>query len=185
MIAFAVLSATLGSADRADAQVPPEPLPGCATIPLPCIQGNGKLTLDVAGRVLAWKWTGGGIVDISDVSNPTVSDRYDFCIYDTSDVLVLSTGVPAAGICSGRPCWRARPWGFQYRDRSGLIGGITKIMLKPVSRRRDRFSVQAAGAQLPMPAAEPTPPLTVQLVRTHEYTGEPEACWTSTAATLR
>jgi hypothetical protein len=117
-------------------------------------------------------------VGLSDVWNPTLSDRYDFCVYDGSNALVLAIGVPAAGICSGRPCWKARPWGFQYRDPQGSTGGFTKIVLRAASRRRDRFLVQAAGAALPMPAAAPVPPLVVQLVRTYEHTLRAEACWT-------
>jgi hypothetical protein len=180
-VALAVLCATSGSARFAAAQaLPPDWEPGCSPVPLPCMEGSGELMLDVARHTLAWKWTGGGLVDISDVSNPTISDRYDFCVYDGSNALVLATGVPAAGICSGRPCWKARSWGFLYRDSGGSTGGLTKIMLKAASRRHDRFIVQAAGAALPMPADAPAPPLVVQLVRTHQFTLLPEACWTST-----
>jgi hypothetical protein len=183
-VALAVLCATSGSARFAVAQVePPDWEPGCSPVPLPCVQGSGAIKLDFTRHTLVWKWTGGGLVGIPDVSNPTISDRYDFCVYDGSNAPVLAIGVPSAGICSGRPCWKARSWGFLYRDPGGAVGGFTTIRLKAASRRHDRFLVQAAGAALPMPSAAPAPPLVVQLVRTHEHTLLPEACWTTTQPT--
>ena len=180
-VALAVLCATSGPSRLVAAEaLPPEWEPGCSPVPLTCTAGSGDLQLDFVRHTLAWKWKGSGLVDISDVSNPTITDRYDFCVYDGSNALVLATGVAAAEICSGRPCWKARSWGFLYRDPFGSMGGLTKIMLKAASRRRDRFLVQAAGAALPMPADVPAPPLVVQLVRTPQHTLIPEACWTST-----
>ncbi len=180
-VAFAVLCASSGAARLAAAQVqPPDWEPGCSPVPLGCMAGTGKLKLDVARRTLAWKWTDGGGVEIADVDKPTVSERYDFCVYDASNTLVLATGVPPAGTCSGRPCWQARSWGFLYRDRAGSIGGLTKIVLKVASPRHDRFQVQAGGPALAMPASAPARPLVVQLVRTHVSTLLPQGCWTST-----
>ena len=149
-------------------------------MPLPCLAGQGALKLDLARRTLAWKWTVGGLVGIADLENPTLDDRYDFCMYDGSNALVLAIGVPAGGICAGRPCWRARSWGYQYGDPTGSNGGLTKILLKAASHRRDRFLLQAAGPALPVPAGAPSTPIVVQLVRTHVFTLMPEACWTST-----
>jgi hypothetical protein len=180
-LALAVLCATSASAHAAPAEaLPPDWEPGCSPAPLPCMEGSGDLKLNVVRHSLQWKWTDGGFVNVSDVSNPTLDDRFDLCVYDASDTLVVSTGVSSGGICAGRPCWKARSWGFQYRDRFGSVGGFTKIDLKVASRRRDRFLVQAGGAALPMPASTPAAPVVVQLVRTHEFTLMPEACWTST-----
>lgn len=144
------------------------------------MDGDGDLKLDVVRRSLQWKWTDGGFVSISDVSNPTLDDRYDLCVYDASRTLVVAAGVSSGGTCAGRACWRARPWGFQYRDRFGSTAGFTRIDLRVASRRHDRFLVEAGGAALPMPADTPPAPVVVQLVRTHELTLMPEACWTST-----
>jgi hypothetical protein len=175
---LAVLCATSVSAHAAS--LPPDWEPGCSPVPLPCMDGGGDLKLDVVRHSLQWKWTDGGIVSIADVSNPTLGDRYDFCVYDASSTLVVAAGLPSGGICAGRACWRARSWGFQYRDPLGSTAGFTRIDLRVASRRRDRFLVQAGGAALPMPASTPEAPVVVQLVRTHEYTLMPEACWTST-----
>src|SRR5262249_57046717 len=128
----------------AEVPQPPDWEPGCSPVPLGCMQGGGKLKLDFARHALAWKWSGGGIVEIPDVANPTLTDRYDFCVYDASNTLVLATGVPQAGLCSGRPCWKARPWGFLYRDGGGSIGGFTKIVLKVLNRPHDPVQVQAS-----------------------------------------
>jgi hypothetical protein len=178
-----VLSANVlpGLDGRAAAQVVPPPVAACASAPLPCAQSDGKLALDLAARQLAWKWSARGVVDIRDLSNPTIGAGYDLCLYDASDVLVLATGVPPAGVCSGKACWRARPWGFQYRDPSALTGGISKITLRAALGRRDRFSVKGEGDLLPLPATEPALPLTVQLVRSDD----PTRCWGSSIAELK
>jgi hypothetical protein len=180
-VAFAVLCATSGSPRFASAEaLPADWEPGCSPVPLPCMEGSGDLKLNVVRHSLAWKWKDGGFVSISDVANPTLDDRYDLCVYDVSNTLVVAAGVSSGGICAGRACWKARSWGFQYRDPFGSTGGFTKIDLRVASRRRDRFVVQAGGAALPMPASTPAAPVVVQLVRTHEFTLMPEACWTST-----
>jgi len=181
--ALAMLCASTGFAI---AQVrPPDWEPGCSPVPRGCVAGSGALKLDLARRALAWTWTGGGLVSVSDVANPTLEDRYDLCVYDGSHTLVLAAGVPPAGICAGRPCWKARPWGFLYRDRGGSTAGFTKIQLRVASRRHDKLLVQAAGSALAMPSATPVPPLIVQLVRTHAPTLMPVICWTSSQTKSR
>jgi hypothetical protein len=130
---------------------------------------------------LAWKWSARGVVDIRDLSNPTVGAGYDLCVYDASAVLVIATGVPPAGVCNGKACWRARPWGYQYRDPTALTGGISKITLRAALGRRDRFSVKGEGDLLPLPPAAPVLPLLVQLVRSDD----PTTCWGSTITELR
>jgi hypothetical protein len=169
------------SAGSATAQVVPPPVAQCAAAPLPCAQSDGKLALDLSARRLAWKWSARGVVDIRDLSQPTIGAGYDLCLYDASDLLVVATGVPPAGVCNGKACWRARPWGFQYRDPGALTGGISKITLRAALGRRDRFSVKGEGDLLPLPATEPALPLTVQLVRSDD----PTACWGSSIAALR
>jgi hypothetical protein len=181
-VSLAVLSANavLGRARSATAQVPPPPVAQCAIAPLPCAQSAGKLALDLSKRRIAWKWSARGVVDLRDLSHPTIATGYDLCLYDASDVLVLATGVPPASVCNGKACWRARPWGFQYRDREALTGGISKIMLHALGRH-DRFSVKGEGDLLPLPATAPALPITVQLVRTDD----PSQCWCSSIAELR
>jgi hypothetical protein len=159
------------------AQTPP-PVAVCAAAPLPCVEGKrAKLRIDSARQQLKWKWSGGNVIDIRDLSNPTVADAgYDFCVYDASGVLVLAMGVPPQTTCNGKACWRARPYGYQYRDADGGSFGVTKITLKAaLGRRGDKLSLSGAGDQLPLPATEPTRPLTAQLVRSDD----PTACWTA------
>jgi hypothetical protein len=181
-LAFAVSGASVspGLDARATAQVPPAPVAQCAIAPLPCALSAGKLRLDVAARRLAWKWSARGVVDLRDLSHPTIGTGYDLCLYDASDAVVLATGVPPAGVCNGKACWRARPWGFQYRDHDALTGGISKIVLHALGRH-DRFSVKGEGDLLPLPVTEPVLPLTVQLVRTDD----PTQCWASSIDELR
>jgi len=169
-----------GAVGVAAAQVPPPPVAQCASAPLPCATSEGKLLLDLPTRRLGWKWSARGVVDIRDLSHPTIDAGFDLCLYDTNDVLVMATGVPPAGVCNGKACWRARPWGYQYRDRAALTGGVSKITLHALGRG-DRFLVKGEGDLLPLPATAPALPLTVQLVRSDD----PTNCWGSTIAELR
>jgi hypothetical protein len=177
VLSVAVLSAPalFAGVRTATAQVPPPPVGQCASAPLPCATSAGKLTLDLTAQRLAWKWTAHGVVDVRDLSHPTIDAGFDLCIYDASAVLVMATGVPPAGVCDGKACWRARPWGYQYRDRTALTGGVSKITLHALGRT-DRFLVKGEGDLLPLPATAPTLPLTVELVRTDA----PVNCWSST-----
>jgi hypothetical protein len=181
-LSIAVLSASAwtGGACTAAAQVPPPPVAQCAPAPLQCATSGSRLALDLAGRRLVWKWKAHGVVDVRDLSHPTIDAGYDLCLYDASDALVMATGVPPAGVCGGKACWRARPWGYRYRDRDALTGGIETIKLRALTRS-DRFLVKGEGDLLPVPATTPTLPITVQLVRTDA----PENCWGSTVAELR
>ena len=161
----------------APAQTPP-PVAACAAAPLPCVEGKrGKLRIDTARLLVKWKWSGGNVIDIRDLSNPTVTDAgYDFCVYDASGALVIAMGVRSQTTCNGKPCWRARPYGYQYRDADGGSFGVTKITLKAaLGGRGDKLSLSGAGDQLPLPATEPVRPLTTQLVRSDD----PTACWTA------
>ena len=155
------------------------PVAQCAAAPLPCVEGSRlKLRLDLRKVRLVWKWAAGNVVDIRDLGNPAIGPGgYDLCVYDAGGALVAALGVPPAGTCSGRPCWRARPYGFQYRDRDASSFGVKKITLKAAfGGHGDRLSLRAGGAALPLPAAAPVAPLTGQLVRTDD----PSGCWTGT-----
>jgi hypothetical protein len=155
-------------------------LPPCAAAPLTCAVSGAKLKLDLTGRRLVWKWKAHGVVDMRDLSHPTIDAGFDLCLYDATNALVMTTGVPPAGVCNGKACWRARPWGYQYRDSAALTGGITAITLRGLTKS-DRFQVKGEGDLLPLPAVEPALPITVQLVRTDA----PENCWGSVIDELR
>lgn len=155
-------------------------LPPCAAAPLPCALSAGKLKLDLTTRRLVWKWKARRVVDMRDLSHPTIDTGFDLCLYDAGNALVMTTGVPPAGVCNGKACWRARPWGYQYRDPAALSAGITHVTLRALTPR-DRFQVKGEGDQLPLPAVAPALPITVQLVRTNA----PEKCWGSVIDRLR
>src|SRR5262249_49119141 len=121
-----------------------------------------------------------GVVDMRDLSHPTIDAGFDFCIYDASNALVMAIGIPAAGVCNGKACWRARPWGYQYHDPAALTDGIASITLRALTRN-DRFQVKGLGDSLPLPAIEPSLPVTVKLLRTDA----PDNCWGSVVDELR
>lgn len=175
VVAIAVVGG-LGHTPPAAAQTPP--VAQCAATPLPCVEATRtKFRLDLGRARLKWKWSAGNVVDIRDLANPAIGTAgYDFCVYDAGGALVVAIGVPPATTCNGKPCWRARPYGFQYRDRDGTSFGVTKMTLKAaLGRRGDALSVAASGAQLPLPAADPLAPLTGQIVRSDD----PANCWSS------
>jgi len=180
-LAMAIVAVGASGA-RAQVEPPPPPAAVCAAAPLPCVEARrSKLKLDEARRRLTFKWSARDVVDIRDLSNPVVArSGYDLCVYDASAVLVMATGVLPGEVCNGRPCWRARPWGYQYRDASAQSFGLTKISLKAAAGRTDKILVSGEGDLLPLPATAPTAPLTVQVVRSDD----PTMCWTATTSPL-
>jgi len=174
------LALVLGVSNAATAAtvIPPPPVAACSPAPLPCTPARKiKLQLDFVHHRLSWKWSARNVVSFGQLSNPTLNRAgYDLCVYDASGALFMATGVPPGGVCSGRPCWRAKPWGYEYRSATGQSLGLTKIMLK-VGHRADKLLVTGAGNSLPMPPTPPASSVTVQLVRSDDHT----ACWTSTA----
>jgi hypothetical protein len=141
---------------------------------------DGKLKMDLIDQRLVWKWKAHGVVDMRDLSHPTIDAGFDLCFYDVNNALFMAIAVPAAGVCNGKACWRARPWGYQYRDPAALTGGITAITLRALTKS-DRFQVKGEGALLPLPAAMPVGPFTVQLIRTDA----PDNCWGSIITEVR
>ena len=155
-------------------------LPPCAAAPLTCALSSGKLKLDLTNQRLVWKWKAHRVVDMRDLSHPTIDAGVELCLYDASNALIMEAGVPPAGVCNGKACWRARPWGYQYRDPAALTNGITNITLRALTPS-DRFQVKGDGDLLPLPASMPTLPITVQLIRTDA----PENCWGSVITEVR
>jgi hypothetical protein len=106
--------------------------------------------------LLTWKWTKGGATLRVDFGDPTATTSYALCVYDAtggSPALVAQVDVPAGGAsCAGRPCWRATKRGFKYVDRSGARDGVTWLLLREGFDGAAYVTLEAAGANLPMPA---------------------------------
>jgi hypothetical protein len=171
------LAAVFVATAQAAEEPPLPPVAACASAPIACVEARrSTLRLNEGTRRLSWKWSARDVVDIRDLSNPVVGRAgYDLCVYDAAGALAMAAGVPPRTVCDGVPCWRARPWGYEYRDRGAGSFGITKIAIKAAAGRTDRIKLAAEGDLLPLPVTPPASPLTVQLVRTDD----PTVCWTA------
>ncbi len=164
-------------------QPTPTPLrtPVCGATPelcrTPAVSGKAQLTLkdaaDDAKDAFTWKWANGAATSLADFGDPTAGDGYEVCLYDAGG-LIASATAPAAGLCEGRPCWRARKTGFVYKDRLRSPDGLQSMSLKAGEDGRASILVQGRGASLAVPALTAlASPLTVQLQTT---TG---VCWSA------
>jgi hypothetical protein len=122
--------------------------------------GAGLFHLMVSPRrILTWKWANGAQTSLGDFGNPTVDTNYALCVYDESAQgsareLVLSATGPAAGICSGQPCWKQTTAGFQYEDQKRTPHGLYDIGLTPGGSGQANIRVRGAGLNL-QPVALP------------------------------
>jgi len=117
---------------------------------------------------LQWRWSGeladGGFGD------PTDATSLALCVYDGDAELVASACAEAAGVCDGKPCWKAAGSGYTYADPNHTPYGIDRIVLK-ARNGRGKILLKARGGNLGMPALPMTLPATVQL------RSSDGACW--------
>jgi hypothetical protein len=162
-----------GDATAEDACAPAPPAGCLATAP-------GKATLrlrnvrrDARDR-LTWEWTSDSLVAGDLGADPTAGD-YLMCVY-ADGALVLRARAPGDASCAGKPCWKATPRRFRYRNKELTPDGVGTIMLRP--GQDGRIIVKGKGANLAMPELPLAVPVAVQLRRTD---GGP--CWESTIDT--
>ncbi len=164
---------------------------GCGAVPpAGCrhqtVSGRGSLALrddaSAAKDRLAWSWVNGAATARADFGDPTAGTSYRLCLWDEAagtPRLALSTGVAAAGTCSGAPCWRASASGFRYKDRGAAAEGVRQLVLKAGADGRSKIQLRGQGPRLALPSSLPLaqdPKLTVQL---RSSTG---TCWEATYA---
>jgi hypothetical protein len=119
---------------------------------------------------LTWKWKSGDATTPADFGTPLSTTSHTLCVYsDTGGgpLLVADLGVPAGAR------WTARGTGFQYRDRAGASDGVTKVKLAARSGDRGGVSVKAAGAGVPLDAAE----IPEGAVLTTQWVSGEGECW--------
>lgn len=128
---------------------------------------------------LSWQWGKGAAFDQADLGDPTGADSYALCIFDSS------AGVPSLAatidIASSATKWISKaPKGLQYKDKAGTSDGVTKAELKTGVAGKTKIKVNAATANLVLPAAfdatsffDQDTSVTVQLV------SSAGTCWTS------
>jgi cysteine-rich repeat protein len=126
-----------------------------------------------------WKWGKGEATSCEDFGAPDADTGYDVCVFDgagdgTYD-LAAHFALPANGLWERSSACR-----WTYRDRAGLIDGITGVKLTPRDSGRASIQISAEGelAPLPVPVASDRymnadPDVTVQIVNSAGV------CWES------
>ena len=129
---------------------------------------------------VVWKWRRGDPTPASDFGDPLAADVYTLCLYDLYPAqATVAAQAPAAGICAGKPCWKAMgsppgSKGFQDADKQRPPAqGVDSIQLRPGADKKARVSVKGRGGNLGMAAPPHDTPVDVQLRASN---GE---CWES------
>jgi hypothetical protein len=135
---------------------PPVPATGCRT---PAFAQRAKLSIrNKAERMadqLSWKWRNGAATSTADFGKPLANTNYALCVYDhggSTPRLVISARAPAAGVCAGKPCWRALgDRGFKYQSAALLPDGLQKLILKAGAAGKAQVRAIARGPILALP----------------------------------
>jgi endo-1,4-beta-D-glucanase Y len=162
------------------------PTPICAPTPradcrTSVTSGAASLSLrdqsSEAKDTLQWKWTRGDAVTPTNLGDPTITTRYDLCLYDGTDTLVASAAAPAGGTCAGRPCWALKSSGFRYGQKAMTPNGLTAIDVRSGEAGKARLVLKGKGEPLALPTLPiASLPLTVQLAN------GVGTCWSATFA---
>ncbi len=103
---------------------------------------------------LAWQWSRGAATTVAELGepggDPTTTTAYDLCVYDASG-LRATVYVPSGGTCPTKPCWRALPNGFTYRNSAGGPHGVTSLSLRASPTDKAQVKLKGAGGALPLP----------------------------------
>ena len=152
---------------------PPGSPPACPPSPTASCAVAAKASFRVRAKRLAWQWTGSDAGSHDDLGDPVAGTTgYALCVYDAAGTLRTGLGVPAAGRCGARPCWRAVGSGYRYADRRAGHDGVVGVALRAGAGRRARLKLKARGPALPMPALPLGGGATVELRRS-----DAASCW--------
>jgi hypothetical protein len=163
-----------------------DPARGCAAVVVPGCRRPltpraATLAMkDRSGRdLLTWQWAKGAATTAADFGDPLAATTYELCVYDevaSAPRLVLSTLVPAGGVCSGRPCWKRTQKGFRFADRDRSPEGLSRLVLRAGAAGKARIVAKGRGGALRLPAL----PLALDPRVTVQLGGSDGACWEAT-----
>jgi len=157
------------------------------------LPGKSKLLVrndgaDPEDLAINWKLVKGDASAAADFGDPASADDVFFCLYDDGGALVTQAAMPAAGLCTGKPCWKglgspAGSKGFKYKDSERTPNGVLKAVLKPGDAGKTKVVFKAGRGNLATGPAggPPTIPITGSLTAQLHVpaTGE---CWSATFA---
>jgi cysteine-rich repeat protein len=158
-VGLTILTTTLSDWAFAGSVCGAGPLFGCQ----PALSKKAKLKIKAGDRdVVAWSWKSSAETPLSIFGDPSSTNDYTLCLYDSGGLLMQLTA-PAGSTCkTGKPCWALGSKGFKYADRSAAHGGVTKVVLKPGVAGKSKLGLVAKG-QLDLPALPITLPVAVQM----------------------
>jgi hypothetical protein len=150
---------------------------GCPSAPQSC-RAAAKSLLKARGTgagaddKLLWKFIKGASTSQTELSDPTTTTAYEFCIYaGTSATLVAETVIP--GDATKWKTLGSR--GYKYKDTAASIGGIRKVKLKGSADNTTALLVAGRGTGLPDLPLPLSAPVTVQLTN-----ADSTVCWGTT-----
>jgi hypothetical protein len=128
----------------------------------------------------SWIWKGAATT-LGELSNPSTTTGYLFCVYEGEDDVATGLRAAPGGTCDGRDCWTATANGFRYKDRNGAGGGLTALQLKSGDDGKAMIKLKARGALFDVPS------LPLDLVpdgaRAFLINEETNGCWEATFST--
>ena len=144
--------------------------------------GKSQIQLKSTGGLkdsLKWKFSRGDATTLSDFANPVSNNTgvHRFCVYDSSasPQPLMEAEVPAAGVCSGKACWKASgSSGFKYKDKLGVPDGIQQVKYKAGDPGKSQVQVKGKGTNLVIPSLPLSFPVTVQMIVDD---GVSPVCW--------
>jgi cysteine-rich repeat protein len=148
---------------QAEFVCPPTPDIGCRAPVL-----SGKASFQVTDKSpdskdrLQWKWLKGAATTVAEFGAPLTTTDYVLCIYDNGAFLG-KTRIPAGGDCLGKPCWKAKSTGFQYKDKGLDPDGISQLDLKAGVDGKAKIQIKGSRDNLPTLTPAFTLPMRVQL----------------------
>lgn len=145
------------------------PLPGCK-LPAP---GKAAFQLkkhasDDTKDQLQWKWGNGAVTSMTDLGHPDTTDFYQLCAYGNGTLVMDGTVTPGGTCAGGKPCWKAKPTSFAFKDKSRAPDGIEQLQLSSsLVPGKSKIGLKGKGSLLHMPPSllGVAAPIRVQLVR--------------------
>jgi hypothetical protein len=123
---------------------------GCPAGPQVSCYTAGKSQLKIkqsaAKRSLIWKLVKGDSTTFAELSDPTDTGDYTFCIYAGPDAALVGTlSVPHSS------SWAVlgNDKGYKYSDKNGAASGVQKIKLKASSRGGTKALIKGRDGTLP------------------------------------
>lgn len=118
---------------------------------------------------LVWRWRSQTPVELDEFGAPDLVTDISFCLYDAGGLRISST-IPAASDCDGRPCWKRRNHNARFRDGQGAFGGLSRIGIHEGTK--GRIALKGLGTGLGLDDVDLTLPATARLRR-----GDGTPCW--------